>query len=98
MIEDSVRRAVTRTPAGSFLALAPAVARDVVTAMGRAALEAEATGRTAKLVILTQADIRRFVRKLIEPDLPNIAVLSYQELLPEVALRSVARAHLGGIG
>ena len=40
LIEDTVRRAVTRTPSGSFLSLAPAAARDVVTAIRRAYGEA----------------------------------------------------------
>ena len=38
-IEDAIRHAITRTAAGSFLALAPAAARDVVTAIRRATAE-----------------------------------------------------------
>lgn len=98
MIEDTVRRAVTRTPSGSFLSLAPAVARDLVTSIRRAYAEAEASTPGVLPALLTQPDIRRFVRKLIETDLPNVDVLSFAELLPEIALRPVGRAHLGGIG
>jgi type III secretion protein V len=43
-------------------------------------------------VILTQPDIRRFVRKLIEPDFPDVSVVSFAELLPEVSLKPVSRA------
>ncbi len=93
-IEDTVRRAVTRTPAGAFLTLAPAAARDVVAALKRAQTEAG----TGPIVILTQPDIRRFVRKLVETDLPDAQVVSFAELLPEVALRPLARANLAGIG
>ncbi|RYZ67704.1 MAG: hypothetical protein EOP08_02190 [Proteobacteria bacterium] len=102
MIEDTVRRAVTRTPSGSFLSLAPAAARDVVTALRRAYAEAAAAdpNGAASLppALLTQPDIRRFVRKLIETDLPDVNVLSFAELLPEISLRPAGRAHLGGIG
>lgn len=98
IIEDTVRRAVTRTPSGSFLSLAPAAARDVVTSIRRAYSEAQGAGATGTPVLLTQPDIRRFVRKLIETDLPDVDVLSFAELLPEIALRPVGRAHLGGIG
>src|SRR6185436_7305503 len=94
-IEDTVRRAITRTPAGAFLTLAPAAARDVVAALRRAA--SEASDQTS-LVILTQPDIRRFVRKLVETELPDAIVVSFAELLPEVTLRPVARANLAGIG
>ena len=48
-------------------------------------------------VILTQPDIRRFVRKLIEVDFPEITVVSFAELLPEISLRPVAKATLKGI-
>jgi type III secretion protein V len=99
-IEEAIRHAVTRTPHGSFLTLAPAAARDVVTATRRALSTEDrslaSSARTA--VILTQPDIRRFVRKLIETDLPQVTVVSYAELLPEIAIRPVAKATLVGVG
>jgi len=98
-IEDTVRRAVTRTPAGAFLTLPPAAARDVVASLKRAAAEAGDSGGTREApVLLTQPDIRRFVRKLVESELPEATVVSFAELLPEVSLRPLARAHLAGIG
>jgi type III secretion protein V len=97
MIEDTIRRAVQRTPAGAFLTLAPATARDVVAALRRASTEAAAQGAGAP-VFLTQPDIRRFLRKLVETELPDATVVSFAELLPEVTLRPLARANLAGIG
>jgi type III secretion protein V len=97
MIEDTVRRAVTRTAAGAFLALSPAASRDLVASLRRAAAEAAVPGG-APPIFLTQPDIRRFVRKLLETDLPDAEVTSFAELLPEVTLRPVARATLAGIG
>jgi type III secretion protein V len=93
-IEESVRAAVSRTAAGSFLTLAPAAARDVVSAVRRA-LPSERS--EAPLVVLTQPDIRRFVRKLLELDLRDVRVVSYAELLPEIAIRPVAKATLAGL-
>ena len=49
-------------------------------------------------MFLTQPDIRRFVRKLVESELPDATVVSFAELLPEVTLRPLARANLAGIG
>jgi type III secretion protein V len=92
-IEEAVRSAVSRTPAGSFLTLAPAAARDIVSAVRRAV----PPGSEAPLVVLTQPDIRRFVRKLLELDLREARVVSYAELLPEVAIRPVGRASLAGL-
>lgn len=91
IIEDTVRAAITRTPAGSFLTLAPAAARDIVSSIKRALREASPEGEQPP-VLLTQPDIRRFVRKLIENDAPELSVISFAELLPEVHLRPVARA------
>jgi type III secretion protein V len=104
-IEEAIRHAITKTAAGSFLALAPAAGRDVVAAIRRA-LEGGQRGAHAgetvpplvPSVILTQPDIRRFVRKLIEVDLPETTVVSFAELLPEISLRPVAKATLKGIG
>jgi type III secretion protein V len=92
-IEEAVRGAVSRTPAGSFLTLAPAAARDIVSAVRRAV----PPGSDAPVVVLTQPDIRRFVRKLLELDLREARVVSYAELLPEVSIRPVGRATLAGL-
>jgi type III secretion protein V len=93
MIEDVVRQSITRTPAGSFLTLAPAAARDVVRSIRRA-LESAAPPPGRPAVLLTQPDVRRFVRKLVESELPELQVVSFAELLPEVTLRPLARASM----
>lgn len=95
IIEETVRDAVSRTPAGSLLALAPAAARDIVSAVRRALLDEP--GRTGPSVVLTRPDVRRFVRKILETDLPEVRVVSHAELLPDLAVRTVARASLAGL-
>jgi len=92
-IEETVRAAISRTAAGSFLTLAPAAGRDIVTAVRRA-LEPLPEPRPP---LLTQPDIRRFVRKLVEVDLPDLRVVSYAELLPEIAVKPLAKATLAGL-
>ena len=93
MIEDTIRGAISRTAAGSYLTLAPAAARDIVRSVQRAHESASAPSN----VVLTQPDVRRFVRKLLEIDLPEIRVVSYAELLPEIAIRPVAKASLASL-
>ena len=90
-IEQTVRGAITRTAAGSFLTLAPAAGRDIVLAIRRA-LDATDPG----VVLLTQPDIRRFVRKLVETDLPQLRVVSFADLQPELRIEPVAKATLAG--
>jgi type III secretion protein V len=96
MIEDTIRRAVTRTPAGAYLALPPASARDVVASITRAFGEAPPAAGKPR-VVLTQPDIRRFVRTLIATDFPDAEVIAFAELLPEVNLRPLSRANLVGL-
>lgn len=41
--------------------------------------------------LLTSIEIRRHVRRLIAPDWPHLAVLSYQELSPDMNIQPIAR-------
>jgi type III secretion protein V len=94
-LEETIRRAVTRTPSGAFLTLAPAASRDAIAAVKRALAEGAGEAHTgAPPVLLTQPDIRRFVRKLVESELPNLTVVSFAELHPEVSLRPLGKAQL----
>jgi type III secretion protein V len=95
-IEEIVRGAVQRTPSGSFLALAPGPARDIVASVRKLVATAPAP-HGAPRVLLTQPDIRRFVRKLIDsdPSLRDVHVVSFQDLMPEIALQPLGRAKLG---
>jgi type III secretion protein V len=92
ILEETVRRAITRTAGGAFLTLAPQAARDVIASMRKAVAEASARATGQASVVLTQPDIRRFVRKLVESELPDIWIVSFAELLPEVSLKPIARA------
>jgi type III secretion protein V len=83
-IEETVREAVHKTEAGSFLALEPDLARDIVAAVGRAVTVAGA-------VLLTTAEIRRHVRRLVETAHPDLAVLAYDEIAPEAEIHTVGR-------
>ena len=83
-IEEAVRDRIQRTPGGSYLALPPSQARDIIGAIKGALGGAPA-------LLLTQADIRRFVRRLIEVELPEVHVLSFQELAPEANVQPLGR-------
>jgi type III secretion protein V len=92
LIEDAVRGAVQRTDKGSYLALEPALAREIVAAVGR-----ELAGVPADEplpVLLTNVEVRRFVRRLLETDFPALPVLAFGELLPSVNVQPVARVAL----
>jgi len=90
MIEDAVRDAIHKTMEGSTLALEPQLSRDIVDAVGRAL--AATPGAS---VILTNADIRRYVRRLLEAEHPGLAVLSYPELAPEARVQMLGQIRIG---
>ena len=87
--EETIRKAIRQTSGGSFLALDPATTKNFVdqvkTNVGDSSLSRQ------KPVVLTSMDVRRYVKKLIEIDLPDAAVLSYQELTQEINLQPLAK-------
>ena len=96
-VEETIRSSINRTSAGAFLALSPAAGRDIVTALRRTLESAPPAGHQ-RAVILTQPDIRRFVRKLVETDMPAVRVVSYAELQPEISLSPRGTVSLRGVG
>jgi type III secretion protein V len=91
-VEDVVRDAIRQTAGGSYLALDPEKSQALLDSIRRTVGPLETT--VAKPVILTSMDIRRYVRKLIEQDLYQLPVLSYQELVPEINVQPLARVDL----
>jgi type III secretion protein V len=88
LLEDTIRRAITRTPSGAFLALAPAAGRDIHEAFARTL--AAVPPETPRL-FLTQPDVRRFLWQLIKVNLPDATVISYSDLLPNIQLLPITR-------
>ncbi|MCC6749016.1 MAG: type III secretion system export apparatus subunit SctV [Deltaproteobacteria bacterium] len=93
MIEQTVRDSIQRTPKGSYLALEPELGRDILQAFH--AQVGGWPGEEPLPVVLTTVDVRRYVRRLIETDFPDLAVLSYNELLPTVTVQPMARIAVG---
>ncbi len=88
-VEETIRKAIRQTSSGSFLALDPSTSKKFV---DRVKKEVGNIHRQSnKPVLLTSMDIRRYVRKLIETDLPDLPVLSYQELSPEITIQPLGR-------
>jgi type III secretion protein V len=90
--EDVIRKAIRQTTPASYLAMEPAVAQRFVDTVKREVGNfAEAK---LKPVVLANMDIRRYVRKLIEPELYDLPVLSYQEITNEVTTQPIGRIKL----
>jgi type III secretion protein V len=91
-LEEVIRKAVRQTSAGSFLALEPATAKKIVEKIRERVGDVAARDRMP--VLLTSMDVRRYVRKLIEIELPDLAVLSHQELSDDINIQPLGRIKL----
>ncbi|HEY0682006.1 MAG TPA: flagellar biosynthesis protein FlhA [Steroidobacter sp.] len=94
-LEDRLRQSLRQTSAGTVLMLDPQGRREIVNKLRSsfAAHGTPAAGR-APTVLLTSLEIRPHLRKLIEPELGRIPVLSYQELEPSVRIDPVQSVSL----
>ncbi|HTR54047.1 MAG TPA: flagellar biosynthesis protein FlhA [Kofleriaceae bacterium] len=82
MIEESIRTSIDRRDGVALLALEPAIAQDIVAAV---------RGKLTSGVILASGDVRRHLRDLLEPELPEVAILAAHELPPGTAITTAGR-------
>jgi type III secretion protein V len=81
---ERVQNAIERSPRGNLLLLSPAVTQDI-----REQVRRSADMAAGRVVAITSSEVRRYVKTLIEPVAPQLAVLSYQEVDEDVALQPV---------
>ena len=79
VVRDSIQSGSGR------LAMEPDLGRDLVAAVERSL----PPGRAAPPVVLTRQDVRRHMRQLLADRQPPIAVLSFDELTPDVTVETV---------
>lgn len=79
-IEDAIREAVRQD---DRLALEPELRRDIVLAVGKAA-----SAGAGVSVLVAPAAIRRHARDLLAAEHPGLAVVAYDELLPDVTVET----------
>lgn len=91
-IEEMIRGAIKQTSAGSYLALDPDSVNLILKSMRMTITPTPPGGQPP--VLLTAIDVRRYVRKLIETEFPDIAAISYQEVLPEIRIQPLGRIQI----
>ena len=88
-VEDTIRSGIRQTSAGSYLALDPSTSAQFVENVKHS------VGKIGHLehkpVLITSMDIRRYVRKLLELEVYDLAVLSHQELTEEITVQPLGR-------
>ena len=91
-IEDMIAAAIKQTSTGSRLGLDPDTLELIKHAI-RSAIKPVPAGGQPPLV-LTGFTVRRFVKRLVETEFPNAAVISYQEVLPEIRIQPLGRIQI----
>jgi type III secretion protein V len=91
-IEDMVRGAIKQTSAGSYLALDPDSVQLILQGIRSTIAPPPPGGQSP--VLLTAIDVRRFFRKLIEMEFPDVSVVSYQEIIPEIRIQPLGRIQI----
>jgi len=91
-IEDMIRGAIKQTSAGSYLALDPDSVQLILHSLRTTVQPTPPGGQPP--VLLTAIDVRRFARKLIEGEFPDLAVVSFQEIVPEIRIQPLGRVQL----
>lgn len=91
-LERRMAEAVERTDQGEFLSIDPQLAQ---LAMKQLAKQLEKFGpMNLQPVVLCSAQIRMHFKKLVDRFIPNIAVLSYDEIVPNVKIQSIGVVEL----
>ena len=84
-IEKSICDGIVHTEQGSYLALEPRQAKDIMSRFRRT-LEAAGPGNP---VVLCSPNVRMYVRQLLDRFLPNAAILSHSEIPPNLRVVSM---------
>jgi flagellar biosynthesis protein FlhA len=93
-LEEMINSYVERNERGSFLTLPPQLARQVTESVANNINKLMQQGFGG--VVLCSPQVRAFIRKLIEPSLPAVAVMSYNEVVKGVSVESVGIVGVNG--
>lgn len=91
-LEEAVARSIISTDHGSQLNLDPKVTQTILASLNEKIEDATSQGE--KMVVLCSPVIRRHFKKLTEKFIPNMIVVSHNELSPEVNIRSLGTVRL----
>ena len=91
-VEREVSEAITQTSDGEYLVMEPSRAQVLVTQLKEQADEALARG--GRPVLLCSARVRRHLRRLTEQSLPQLAICSYNEIMPGIGVETVGVVEL----
>lgn len=92
VLEKRITEAVQQTEQGSYLALDPMTTQQIYTRLSEQVKRIVEAGNQP--IILTSPTIRMYVRQIVDRTMPDVPVLSYNELEPSVEIQSVGVVNL----
>ena len=84
-----------RTEQGSYLSIDPEASQTILQNITEQVAKLQQSG--VQPVLLTSPAIRMYMRQFIERFAPELPVLSYNELEPDVEIQSVGIVNMGGV-
>ncbi len=93
-LEDLINGHLERNERGVTNTMPPATSQQIVQQISAKTTELTQTGRSA--VILCGPLVRSAVRKMAEATMPHLAVLAYNEVVPEVTVEAIGLVGMNG--
>jgi type III secretion protein V len=91
-IEEVISNSIRQSENGNYLALEPDTAQEILKTFESELANIPQSAQ--RPVVITTMEVRRYLKKLVELHHPELAVLSYQELAPEIRVQPIARISL----
>ncbi|RLB87183.1 MAG: flagellar biosynthesis protein FlhA [Deltaproteobacteria bacterium] len=91
-LEEILSKNIKRTEHGSYLALDPSLVAGVVASVSKQVEKLLVIN--TQPVVMTPPTLRRHFRKLIEPSLPTVFVVSHAEIVDDINLQAVGKVSL----
>jgi flagellar biosynthesis protein FlhA len=92
-VEDKLIKDIRETSQGSYLAVDPVIADQIISSI-RTESE-KAIAKNIQPILLATPTLRRHVRRMAEHFIPTLMVLSQSELLSEMRFKSIGEVRLG---
>ena len=93
-LEKKFAESVHRTEQGSYLSIDPETSQIIFQKISEQAAQLQQTG--VQPILLTSPAIRIYMRQFIERFAPDLPVLSYNELEPDIEIQSVGVVNISG--
>ncbi len=91
-VEENIARSIVRSDGHEILSMDPKITQTILAGLNEKIEEATSAGE--KMVVLCSPVIRRHFKRLTEKFIPNLIVVSHNELSPEINIRSLGTVRL----